>query len=75
MKLAMNISNSEDSHECIHHSRISPVITTDVASLRDERGQFVGHRTANKKITPTLHDTPQLGSRHELNRGNWESHQ
>ena len=33
MKLAMNISNSEDSHECIHHSRISPVITTVVTSL------------------------------------------
>jgi len=33
MKLAMNISSSKDSHECIHHSRISPVITTVVMSL------------------------------------------
>ena len=33
MKLAMNILNSEDSHECIHHLRISVVITTVVTSL------------------------------------------
>ena len=34
MKLAMNILNSKDSHECIHHSRILPVIPTVVMSLR-----------------------------------------
>ena len=34
MKPATNISKSEDSHECIHHSRISPSITTVVMSLR-----------------------------------------
>ena len=34
MKLAMNISNSEDSHECIRHSRISPVIITVVMRLK-----------------------------------------